>query len=284
MTRFAGYRLLGCPHCQAVHAVANLVSFNLMSFETWTDGQKVHALVDHREGVRQCASCDGVFLERETLFMGKARTRWRNDEEPYEIPAFLLRPANEPVWTMQRLREKLSSVFAWVMRGGLPAPASRHTDGGASAAVANDTYVEYPDFCYVPDIALAGLIAQGSQSDELMLALRTLYWRYLNTPYRDTARRLLEKNRDPTVAFMASDLQTSNMRELLALLNKYRPEAVVTRAEIHRELGEFTAAVELLSALDGSDEEANTILKAARQQVAAPVPVVYAWQRKTPMA
>jgi hypothetical protein len=59
---------------------------------------------------------------------------------------------------------------------------------------------------------------------------------------------------------------------------------VVTRAEIHRELGEFTAAVELLSALDGSDEEANTILKAARQQVAAPVPVVYAWQRKTPMA
>jgi hypothetical protein len=284
MTRFAGYRLLGCPTCQAVHAVANLVSFNLMSFETWTDGQKVHALVDHREGVRQCASCDGVFLERETLFMGKARTRWRNDEEPYEIPAFLLRPANEPVWTVQRLREKLSAFFARVMRGGLPAPASTHTDTGSSSATANDTYVEYPDLCYVPDIALAGLIAQGSQSDELMLALRTLYWRYLNTPYRDTARRLIEKGRDPTVAFIASDLQTSNMHELLALLAKCRPEDVITRAEIHRELGEFTAAVELLAARDSGNEEANTILKAARQQVAAPVPVAYAWQRKTPMA
>jgi hypothetical protein len=83
---------------------------------------------------------------------------------------------------------------------------------------------------------------------------------------------------------MASELQTSNMRELLALLTKYRPEAVVTRAEIYRELGEFTAAVELLAACDSGNEEANTILKAARQQVAAPVPVAYAWQRKTPMA
>jgi hypothetical protein len=74
------------------------------------------------------------------------------------------------------------------------------------------------------------------------------------------------------------------MHELLALLAKCRPEDVITRAEIYRELGEFTAAVELLATRDSGNEEANTILNAARQQVAAPVPVAYAWQRKTPMA
>lgn len=68
MPRFYGYRLLGCPACQTVHAVANLVSFNLMSFETWTDGKNLHSLVDYREGVRQCASCEHIFLERETKF------------------------------------------------------------------------------------------------------------------------------------------------------------------------------------------------------------------------
>jgi hypothetical protein len=175
MTRFAGYRLLGCPSCQAVHAVANLVSFNLMSFETWTDGQKLHALVDHRQGVRQCTSCDGVFLERDATFMGTARTRWRDDDEPYEIPAFLLRPANEPVWTWQRL---------------------------------------------------------------------------------------------------------------LLLLAELRPEELVVRAELHRELGEFTEAVELLSAWNSEEEEeeTNTVLKAAKQQVAAPLPVAYAWQGRTKTA
>jgi len=281
MTRFAGYRLLGCPSCQAVHAVANLVSFNLMSFETWTDGQKLHALVDHRLGVRQCTSCDGVFLERDATFMGTARTRWRDDDEPFEIPAFLLRPANEPVWTWQRMRETLSACIAWVMRGGLPAPAPFGAGANDSSSVPTNAYSEYPDLCYVPDAALAGLIAQGSQSNELMLALRTLYWRYLNNPYRDTARRFIEKGRDPTVAFKISDLQIENLRELLLLLAELRPDELVVRAELHRELGEFTEAVELLSAWNSEEEEANTVLKAAKQQVAAPLPVAYAWQGRT---
>ena len=133
----------------------------------------------------------------------------------------------------------------------------------------------------MPDAALAGLIAQGSQSNELMLALRTLYWRYLNNPYRETARRFIEKGRDPTVAFKISDLQIENLRELLLLLAELRPEEVVVRAELHRELGEFTEAVELLSAWNSEEEEANTVLKAAKQQVAAPLPVAYAWQGRT---
>ena len=278
MTRFSGYRLLGCPACETVHAVANLVSFNLMSFETWTDGQKLHALMDYREGVRQCSSCDHVFLEREAKFMGNARTRWRNDDEPYEIPAFLLRPANESTWSWQGLRDKLSTFGSWVMRGGLPAPSAPPAKP-SEGTVPTDAPFQYPELYPVPDSDLAGLVAKASgRSEPLMLAMRTLYWRYLNDPYRDTARRLIEKGRDPAASFMASELQIENMRELLALLVKHRPEDALIRAELHRELGEFTAAIELLTAWDTEDEEARAIREAARHAISAPTVINYAWQ------
>jgi hypothetical protein len=279
MTRFAGYRLLGCPSCQAVHAVANLVSFNLMSFETWTDGQRLHSLMDYREGVRQCSNCEHVFLEWDAKFMGNARTRWRNDDEPYEIPAFLLRPANEPTWTWQAVRDKLSALTGWVMRGGLPAPVAVADNAGTTAAPA-DVPFQYPELYPVRESDLASLVAKPADySEPLMLAIRTLYWRYLNDPYRDTARRLIEKGRDPAVAFTASELQVENMRALLALLVKHRPEDVLMRAELHRELGEFKEAALLLAEGASEDEEADNIYSAALQQVSAPLPVTYAWQR-----
>jgi hypothetical protein len=277
MTRFSGYRLLGCPACETVHAVANLVSFNLMSFETWTDGQKLHALMDYREGVRQCSSCEHVFLEREAKFMGNSRTRWRNDDEPYEIPAFLLRPANESTWSWQGLREKLNAFGSWVMRGGLPATTASSSKPSETTAPTEAPF-QYPELYPVLDSDLAGLVATAGRSEPLMLAIRTLYWRYLNDPYRDTARRLTEKGRDPTVAFMASELQIENMRELLALLVKQRPEEILMRAELHRELGEFTAAIELLTAWDSEDEEARAIREAARRAISAPTVINYAWQ------
>ena len=278
MTRFSGYRLLGCTACETVHAVTNLVSFNLMSFETWTDGQKLHALMDYREGVRQCSSCEHVFLEREAKFMGNARTRWRNDDEPYEIPAFLLGPANESTWSWQGLRDKLSALGSWVMRGGLPSPSAPPAKPG-EGTVPTEASFQYPELYPVLDSDLAGLVSKASgRSEPLMLAIRTLYWRYLNDPYRDTARRLIEKGRDPVTAFKASDLQIDNMRTLLALLDKHRPHEVVIRAEIHRELGEFKEAALLLAQGASEDEEANCIYSAALQQVSAPLPVIYAWQ------
>jgi hypothetical protein len=278
MTRFSGYRLLGCPACQTVHAVANVVSFNLMSFETWTDGQRLHSLMDYREGVRQCSSCEHVFLEREAKFMGNARTRWRNDDEPYEIPAFLLRPANESVWTWQRFREKLSSFIAWVMRGSLPEPVTV-ADNAGTTVIPVDVPFQYPELYPVRDSDLASLVAKAEDySEPLIVAIRILYWRYLNDPYRDTARRLIEKGRDPTVAFTASDLQIENMRALLVLLVKHRPEDVMMRAELHRELSEFATTVELIADCDSKDEEASAIRELARHKISAPTLIKYAWQ------
>jgi hypothetical protein len=278
MTRFSGYRLLGCPACQTVHAVANVVSFNLMSFETWTDGQRLHSLMDYREGVRQCSSCEHVFLEREAKFMGNARTRWRNDDEPYEIPAFLLRPANEPRWSWEAVRDKLSTLTGWVMRGGLPAPSTVADNAGKAAAPVGVPF-QYPELYPVRDSDLASLVARpDNYSEPLIMASRTLYWRYLNDPYRDTARRLIEKGRDPAVAFTASELQIENIRALLVLLFKHRPEDVLMRAELHRELGEFTAAIDLLDDLDSEEEEASAIREAARHKISAPILIKYAWQ------
>ena len=75
MTRFSGYRLLGCPACQTVHAVANLVSFNLMSVETWTDGQRLHSLMDYRAGLREWPSVEHWFFEGYAKVWGGGRAR-----------------------------------------------------------------------------------------------------------------------------------------------------------------------------------------------------------------
>ena len=283
MTRFAGYRLLACPHCQTVHAVANLVSFNLMSFETWTDGQKRDALLDYREGVRQCSSCEQVLLERDAKFIGHARRRQRDDEVPYEIPDFLRRPAYESNWSWEGLRESLISLGRRVLRGGLPSasafPAQSSEAAGSTVGLGDDLDLDYPAFLYVPDSALATIIEKSThQSDPLMLALRTLYWRYMNDPYRDKARRFKAQGLDATVGFSPTELQAQNMRSLLQLTYHYRPEDVITLAELHRELGEFDIAIRLLKTCDPDDAEANTVRAAAVRRVAAPLPVIYAWQ------
>ncbi len=283
MSRFAGYRLLACPSCQTVHAVANQVSFNLMSFESWTDGQKRHALMGSREGVRQCAQCEAMFLEREAKFVGHTRRCQRDDEVPYQIPDFLLRPAYETNWSWQGLRERLIKLGQWVLRGGLPSaaagPAQSSEAAGSAVGAGESPKLDYPEFLYVPDSALASIIENPThQSDPLMLALRKLYWRYLNDPYRDKARRFKAHGMDATVGFFPTELQTQNMRALLQLTYHYQPEDVVTLAELHRELGEFDIAVRLLKQCEADNEEANTIRDAAVSRVAAPLPVVYAWQ------
>ena len=164
------------------------------------------------------------------------------------------------------------------MRGGLPAP-STVADNAGKAATPADVPFQYPELYPVRESDLASLVAKHADySESLILAIRTLYWRYLNDPYRDTARRLIEKGRDPITAFKASDLQIENMRALLVLLVKHRPEDVLMCAELHRELGEFTAAIDLLAGLGDEDEEANAIREVARDKISAPTSIKYAWQ------
>jgi hypothetical protein len=132
---------------------------------------------------------------------------------------------------------------------------------------------------HVADCALAGLLENASgYSPSLVLALRKLYWRYLNDPYRDKARKFHELGLNAGATFAPTELQLVNMRALLVLVYQHEPEDVVTLAELHRELSEFEAAIGLLRSCDPDDEEANTIRDAASNQVAAPLPVVYAWQ------
>jgi hypothetical protein len=165
------------------------------------------------------------------------------------------------------------------MRGGLPAPSTVAENAGTAPASADEPF-QYPELYPVRDSDLASLVAKATDdSGPLILAIRILYWRYLNDPYRDTARRLIEKGRDPAVAFTASELQIENMRALLVLLIKHRPEDVLMRAELHRELGEFKEAALLLAEGASEDEEADSIYSAALQQVSAPLPITYTWQR-----
>lgn len=283
MTRSAGYRLLACPHCQTVHAVANLVSFNLMSFETWTDGQKRDALLDYREGVRQCSSCEQILLEREAKLIGHARQRQLDDEVPYEIPDFLRRPAYESNWSWQRLRERLNRIGQWMVRGGLPIASAASTKSTANTVPRNlaieQSAKTYPAFLQVPDTVLADLLENASgYSPLLALALRKLYWRYLNDPYRDKARLFHAHGLNADSTFAPTELQVENMHALWQLVRQYEPEDVMTLAELHRELGEFEVAVGLLRSCYPENKEANTIRNSAVTRIAAPTIINYARQ------
>jgi hypothetical protein len=291
MTRFDGYRLLACPLCHTVHAKANLVSFNLMAHENWSDGRSVHSLFDHRQGLRKCTGCQGFFLETEAIDQGRISSLEAEQHvAPYEvdIPAFLRRDADGErqtpadggaALTSRQSSSWLGRLLSWRHRPA-QAQAAPVLDAKPSGA-ADEARPRVARLQSVYDCDLATILERKDRySDALILAARQLYWMYLNDPYRDTARGLIKQGQDPTVAYRPTELQIDNMRSLLALMEEqpadYRD---TTRAELYRELGEFDRAVSLLQQYEASDREAATIMQAAAAGISAPVRIRYAHQR-----
>jgi hypothetical protein len=274
-----------------VHAKANLVSFNLMAHENWSDGRSVHSLFDHRQGLRKCTGCQGFFLETEAIDQGRISSLEAEQQvAPYEvdIPAFLRRDADGERQTPARGSASLTSPQSSSWLGRLWGRWNRTSEGAAApvldakpsmASSEDGPRITRLQSVYDSDLATI-LERKNAYSDALILAARQLYWMYLNDPYRDTARGLIKKGQDPTVAYRPTELQVDNMRSLLALMEEqptdYRD---TTRAELYRELGEFDRAVSLLQQYEASDLEAATIIQAATAGISAPVRIRYAHQR-----
>jgi hypothetical protein len=112
----------------------------------------------------------------------------------------------------------------------------------------------------------------------LIQAARILYWVYLNDAYRNTAKTLSEKGQIPYSAFQPTETQIDNMRTLLALLEfADGGSRAITIAELHRELGQFDRAIEVLQKVAEPSLKSETILEAARQGISAPIPILYSY-------
>lgn len=291
MTRFDGYRLLACPLCNTVHAKANVVSFNLMAFENWSDGRSVHSLFDNRQGLRQCAGCKDFFLESEATYIGRLSSyESQRQVAPHDIdiPAFLRRDADgESSNQKSALIETLAKQEPKTWLGNLKhwwnkKPSTEKTQPYPSE---NESFKEespqYPRLQSVFDSDLATILEKPhSYSTELIISARKLYWMYLNDPYRATARGFIKKGKDPYEAYRPTDLQIENMQLLALMISESSEDYLRSNlAELYRELGEFDKSVHLLQQRASLDIEAETILNAAKDGISAPVPIKYPHQK-----
>jgi hypothetical protein len=207
---------------------------NYSAHEYWTDGQCVQSLAPTDGGLRQCA-CEAYFL---------------------------LRSAKEVIDVSAEEKEATQ-------------PARQ-----------------------VADEKLTSLLAQ-SMGEDVELVVRRRYWRYLNDPYREiyrahrksvddavreankgattlwsTLSNKLPETRPPTPAAVVQPskvftvppntptaAQEENMQALLRLLLKSEKPDPVEIAELHRELGDYDAALEAIEKFKETEHTASLLVR-----------------------
>ncbi len=280
MTQFDGYRLLACPLCHTIHATVNIVSFNFMSPEHWSDSYSVYSLFDNRQGLRQCVTCHDFFLQSDAPYLGHLTSEQAS--RLVETP-----PAYIPPSLRHKSGDTPDTRHSWIKRfkewwSGKPHSQPPPEDTKDTQAVDEAQSKKYPRLKSANDEDLAGILEhQEKYSVSLIQAARILYWVYLNDTYRRTAKAMTEKGQIPYSAFKPTEIQINNMRTLLALLEfADGGSRAITIAELHRELGQFDRAIDILQKVAEPCLKSETILEAARQGISAPIPILYSYQKK----
>ncbi len=290
MTRFDGYRLLACPLCHTIHATVNIVSFNFMAPEHWSDSYSVYSLFDNRQGLRQCTSCHDFYLQSDAPYIGhitsEQASRLVETPPPY-IPPFLRHKGRSESSTPTTSSDTPSTGQSWIKRlkewwRSKPHDQPQPENTKDTSAEEEDQSKKYPRLESANDKDLAGILEnQEKYSVNLIQAARTLYWVYLNDAYRETAKALSEKGQIPYSAFKPTETQIDNMRTLLALLEfADGGSRAITIAELHRELGQFDRVIDILQKIASPCLKSETILEAARRGISAPIPILYSYQKK----
>ena len=288
MTRFDGYRLLACPLCHTIHATVNIVSFNFMAPGHWSDSYSVYSLFDNRQGLRQCTACHEFYLQSDAPYIGHLTSEQASRlvaTPPAYIPPFLRHEIRSEGSTSPTSSDTQNTGRFWIRRlkdwwSGKPhyaAPSEDTKDKKGTHAEDEDQSKKYPRLKSASDEDLAGILENHDKyAVNLIQAARILYWVHLNDAYRNTAKTLSEKGQIPYSAFKPTETQIDNMRTLLALLEfADGGSRDITIAELHRELGQFDRAIDLLQRVAKPCLKSDTILEAARQGISAPILIPY---------
>ena len=206
--------ILLCPSCGGGIVFPTSVSWNTFGLEYWSDGKNVTPLSREPRPLTRCSLCSSCFWVADARCEG---TLDDDDELPLEEPAFL---------------RKVKGLRGALPRGGdhrEPPPRRPRSRTGLGSGE-DPSEADY----------LQLLLQERPPMEERYLRFKI--WWDTNDKYR--GRDWCD---DPVVF---SSEQELNLRKLYRILEDDRPTDRLLKAEIHRELGEFDAALRICDRLE----------------------------------
>ena len=244
MTSIAGYNLNVAPCCGAHYRTPRYRSINFMAREHWTDGYRDGSLMPNDHGLRQCA-CGHFFLMRELEYLGEAD----ETEEPYpgrvkpeDLPQAIAQARTPAIELAARLSylQHLNHDYRERYR------AHRETEEATTRAA---WQAQNPD--------------TRTWWQKLRKVQARPYTRPQNSPFTYPPYELTESQRDNLNALVRMQ-QDPDLRL-----------DCVTRAEFHRELGQFEQAAQALKELKEDDQDVTSRLIADLIQQGETAPMRY---------
>lgn len=224
MTSISGRRVIKTPCCGCLLTTPRYLSMNYSAREHWTDGRAVDSLAPQGEGLRRC-TCGSYFVLRQAEFI---------DELPHRTPRAPLD------WETNEITDLISDISSrqYYMK---------HFDTRPAAVIDAEEKLIPPLVLGVADAELAGIIMSKVYTAQVLFAVRKLYWRYLNDPFREAYRAHKESAPLTFPSFSPTSEQIDNMEQLLPLWESTQPQDWLVSAELHRELGHPEEALECLN-------------------------------------
>lgn len=205
---------------------------NFSASEFWTDGHKERSLMPTNEGLRQC-ECGTYFVMQQTISIGSVAL----PENPH---TFLIRKFRVPI------------LWRWL---GQPDYDTIEAEARAEYDRAYEAVTRgYSIASSVSPDQLSSVVSIPGQDELVELAARRLYWRHLNSEYRQTYRDHRETNPEVFAPpYIPSDLQLENMARLVRILERQPVIRQLELAELHREMGDFDKARYYFDSYHGDD-------------------------------
>lgn len=198
--------VLRCPSCGGGNLLRTMASGNPFGAEYWSDGKYVTPMFRQDPWLVKCPHCSSCFW----LADAKVDGEFLKSVPELEIPTFLRRP-----------NDALSEWFAKIPAFA-PLPEDQRSVGAAS-------------FHETTEADMLSVLSQQLPPIRERY-VRFKIWCDINDKYRDSTCL------DP-VRF--SPEQEENLQRLNGILDDARPTDWLLKAEIHRELGEFRAALDI---------------------------------------
>ena len=224
MTRISGHHIVRTKCCKTFFSTLAYSSMNFSAREYWTDGATVDSLTPSTGGLCRC-TCGEYFLLKDAEKVQTVRTPkpipprdWNND-----APHFLMLPGETTQQYKNRIYDTRPIKVIEAERVPLP-----------------------QDVQFIKDPELIQVIESASSEYSLMLAARRRYWRYLNDPYREAYRLLRETDKSSFAPYAPTEMQLTNMQQILDLVNQGDEPNCFEVCELYREMSNFYEAQQAL--------------------------------------
>lgn len=244
MTSIAGYNLNVAPCCGAHYRTPCYRSINFMAWEYWTDGYRDGSLMPNDHGLRQC-TCGQFVLMSELEFLcqaGDSEEPYPESVKPEDLPQAIAQARTPAIERAARLSHLLHLNHDYRARYR----AHREAEEAATRA------------------------AWEAQNPDT----RT-WWQKLRKVH---ARQYIRPENSPFTypPYELTDAQRDNLNALVRM--QQDPDLqldCVSRAEFHRELGQFEQAAKALKELKEDDQDVTSRLIADLIQRGETAPMRY---------